>query len=76
MGRWLAGFSVDGKVPDKLDLPASKGLNPGIVASDEFNRHKGEPALPLVWQWNHNPDNKLWVSYSTKRLPSADNRSY
>jgi beta-xylosidase len=30
------------------------------VASDEFNRKKGEPALPLVWQWNHNPDNKLW----------------
>eukprot|EP01136_Pigoraptor_vietnamica_P019678 Opistho-1_new@67569 len=21
---------------------------------------KGEPALPLVWQWNHNPDNNLW----------------
>ena len=50
----------DGKVPDTLNLPASKGLIPGIVASDEFNRSKGEPALPLVWQWNHNPDNKLW----------------
>ena len=61
--KWEDGWpvlGVDGKVPDKLDLPASKGLNPGIVASDEFNRHKGEPALPLVWQWNHNPDNKLW----------------
>ncbi len=21
---------------------------------------KSEPALPLVWQWNHNPDNSLW----------------
>jgi beta-xylosidase len=61
--KWEDGWpvlGVDGKVPDILDLPASKGLNPGIVASDEFNRHKGEPALPLVWQWNHNPDNKLW----------------
>ena len=61
--KWEDGWpvlGVDGKVPDKLDLPASKGLNPGIVASDEFNRRKGEPALPLVWQWNHNPDNKLW----------------
>jgi beta-xylosidase len=61
--KWEDGWpvlGVDGKVPDNLDLPASKGLIPGIVASDEFNRHKGEPALPLVWQWNHNPDNKLW----------------
>ena len=30
------------------------------MASDEFERRAGEPALPLVWQWNHNPDNKLW----------------
>jgi beta-xylosidase len=30
------------------------------VNSDEFTRKKGEPALPLVWQWNHNPDNNLW----------------
>jgi beta-xylosidase len=61
--KWEDGWpvlGVDGKVPDKLDLPASKGLIPGIVASDEFNRKKGELALPLVWQWNHNPDNALW----------------
>lgn len=61
--KWEDGWPVlghNGKVPDTLDLPASKGINPGIVASDEFNRRKGEPNLPLVWQWNHNPDNKLW----------------
>ncbi|HSL87558.1 MAG TPA: hypothetical protein VK861_11525, partial [Bacteroidales bacterium] len=61
--KWEDGWpvlGVDGKVPDLLDLPASKGLIPGIVASDEFRRKKGEPALPLVWQWNHNPDNNLW----------------
>lgn len=61
--KWENGWPVigtDGKVPEKLDLPASKGLVPGIVASDEFKRHKGEPALPLVWQWNHNPANSLW----------------
>jgi beta-xylosidase len=61
--KWEDGWPVigiDGKVPETLDLPASKGLMPGIVASDEFSRKKGEPALPLVWQWNHNPDNKLW----------------
>jgi beta-xylosidase len=61
--KWEDGWPVigiDGKVPETLDLPASKGLIPGIVASDEFNRKKGEPSLPLVWQWNHNPDNNLW----------------
>jgi beta-xylosidase len=61
--KWVDGWpviGVDGKVPDNLDLPASKGLMPGIVASDEFKRRKGDPALPLVWQWNHNPDNSLW----------------
>jgi beta-xylosidase len=47
-------------VPDTLDLPASKGLIPGIVASDEFDGAPGERALPLVWQWNHNPDDMLW----------------
>ena len=53
-------LGVNGKVPETLDLPASKGLIPGIVASDEFNRKEGERALPLVWQWNHNPDNRFW----------------
>jgi beta-xylosidase len=61
--KWEEGWpviGVDGKVPDALNLPPSRGLIPGIVASDEFDRKPGERALPLVWQWNHNPDNKLW----------------
>jgi beta-xylosidase len=53
-------FGVDGKVPTTLNLPPSRGLIPGIAASDEFVRKAGERPLPLVWQWNHNPDNKLW----------------
>lgn len=60
---WENGWPVlgeNGKVPKTLELPANKSLIPGIVASDEFNRKKNEPALPLVWQWNHNPDNSLW----------------
>ena len=61
--KWEDGWpvlGVDGRVPDLLDLPAHRGLIPGIVASDDFTRSIWEPDLPLVWQWNHNPDNSLW----------------
>jgi beta-xylosidase len=61
--KWEDGWPVlglNGKVPGTLDLPANKSLIPGIAASDEFKRKKRAPALPLVWQWNHNPDNRLW----------------
>lgn len=61
--EWKDGWpvlGVNGTAPDYLDLPASKGLIPGIVNSDDFSRKPGERALPLVWQWNHNPDNSLW----------------
>jgi beta-xylosidase len=61
--KWENGWPIlgeSGKAPDTLDLPASTGLIPNLVASDEFNRKKGQAALPPVWQWNHNPDNKLW----------------
>jgi beta-xylosidase len=67
--KWEDGWpvlGVDGKVPETLDLPVHKGLIPGIVASDEFERKKGERTLPLVWQWNHNPDNRLWSLNSRK----------
>jgi beta-xylosidase len=61
--KWEDGWPVigkGGKVPDTLKLPENKGLIPGVVASDEFLRKRGEPDLPLVWQWNHNPDNEHW----------------
>lgn len=60
---WQDGWPVlgtNGHASDTLDLPASTGLIPGIVASDEFTRGKNDRPLPLVWQWNHNPDNRLW----------------
>jgi len=60
---WEDGWpvlGVDGRAPDTVALPVSKGLDPGVVASDEFARHKGERVLPLVWQWNHNPDDRWW----------------
>jgi len=61
--KWENGWpvlGVEGKVPDTLPLPPSKGLIPGLVASDEFDRKPGEPPLPLVWQWNHQPDRQHW----------------
>ncbi|MFN8253542.1 MAG: glycoside hydrolase 43 family protein [Ferruginibacter sp.] len=62
--NWKDGWpelGTDGKVPPALNLPPKKGLIPGIVASDDFKRTKLQQALPLVWQWNHNPDNSLWT---------------
>jgi len=61
--NWQDGWPVLGqknKVPEYLDLPANKSVIPGIVNSDDFDRKKNDPDLPLVWQWNHNPDNSLW----------------
>jgi len=61
--KWEAGWPVlgeGGKVPETLALPPNRGLVPGIVVSDEFTRQKGEAPLPLVWQWNHQPDNRYW----------------
>ena len=61
--KWEDGWPIlgeNGKVPEFLDLPPSKGLIPGIVNSDEFTRKKSDKDLSLVWQWNHNPDNSLW----------------
>jgi beta-xylosidase len=63
---WKDGWPVlgeDGKAPMTLDIPAGgQGISgvTGVVASDEFNRNPGDPALPLAWQWNHNPDNDHW----------------
>ncbi len=61
--EWKDGWPVlgnHGRVPEKLHLPANKSLIPGIAHSDDFSRKKGDADLPLVWQWNHNPDNTLW----------------
>ena len=63
---WKDGWpvlGVAGKVPRTLNLPAGTlgaGGAAGIVASDEFDRKPGQPAFPLAWQWNHNPDDRYW----------------
>lgn len=60
--KWQDGWpvlGVDGKAPMTLDIDDNEEGLGNIVASDEFNRKPGE-ALPLAWQWNHNPDNRYW----------------
>lgn len=61
---WKDGWpilGVDGKAPTRLSIDGkSQRLLPEVAASDEFTRRPGQAALPLVWQWNHNPDNQLW----------------
>ena len=61
--EWEDGWPVvanNGKVPEYLDIPLKRNNLSTIIASDEFKRKKGEPKLPLTWQWNHNPDNRFW----------------
>jgi len=61
--KWEDGWpvmGVDGKVPMTLSLPAAPGGLGNLVASDEFDRSPDQPALPLAWQWNHNPDHQYW----------------
>lgn len=67
--EWEDGWPVfgnNGVVPETLDIKAIQPVIPAIVASDEFSRKKNEAALPLVWQWNHNPNNDYW---SIKQRP-------
>jgi len=61
--KWEEGWpilGVDGKAPTTLNTNLRPHEMPAIVASDEFNRRSGTRPLPLVWQWNHNPDNRYW----------------
>ena len=61
--RWEDGWpvlGVDGKVPETLNLPASKGPIPGIVTSDEFARHQKSlrppPRMSLSASWKCGDD--------------------
>jgi len=61
--KWEDGWpvmGVDAKVPMTLNIPAGQGGLGNLVVSDEFDRSPGQAALPLAWQWNHNPDNRYW----------------
>ncbi len=50
-------FGLNSRVPTQLEIPVQNDPIPKIVASDEFD---WDSTLPLVWQWNHNPDNSDW----------------
>jgi beta-xylosidase len=45
-----------GKLPASPDAAQPSGTTAGLVESDDFNH----PRLSLVWQWNHNPDDRFW----------------
>jgi beta-xylosidase len=62
-------LGIDKKVPMELhQLPPQASSIPSIVASDDFKRTSGQAMLPLVWQWNHNPANHLWIVDGDKGL--------
>lgn len=61
--KWEDGWPVfgeNGVVPMNFEMNAEQKSIPECVASDEFNRRRGERALPLQWQWNHNPNGEAW----------------
>lgn len=60
--RWPV-IGTDGKAPEcfAVNLPEEKAESSrmtGLVISDDFDYTRDK--LPLQWQWNHNPDNRLW----------------
>ena len=57
--KWEAGWPIlgdSGRVPAQLNIPRKTPGAENLVASDEFHHEK----LPLVWQWNHHPDDRFW----------------
>jgi len=58
---WEDGWPIvgmNGKAPEQfeIDLPCSPAKP--LVISDEFDYSDNK--LALNWQWNHNPDHRLW----------------
>ncbi|MBR1862265.1 MAG: family 43 glycosylhydrolase [Lachnospiraceae bacterium] len=58
-------FGENGKVPDKLEIVSSRPNYPyePLYTSDKFLLKEGLPKnrqLALQWEWNHQPDNRLW----------------
>ncbi|WP_019636947.1 glycoside hydrolase 43 family protein [Paenibacillus fonticola] len=51
-------FGINGKVPKKIEVDLPYSSKKPLVISDEFTYKDNR--LALNWQWNHNPDNRLW----------------
>ncbi|MEN8078136.1 glycoside hydrolase 43 family protein [Clostridioides difficile] len=53
---WEEGWPIFGDV-NYTGISVEK-LKYSFIDSDEFNENRNK--LKLVWQWNHNPDNRNW----------------
>jgi len=51
-------FGKDGKVPQSFEAALPRAAAKPLVVSDDFDYAVNK--LALNWQWNHNPDNRLW----------------
>ncbi|WP_276358128.1 glycoside hydrolase 43 family protein [Cohnella caldifontis] len=51
-------IGVGGKAPSAFEVPLPDSEPKPLVISDEFDY--ADNRLALNWQWNHNPDNRLW----------------
>ena len=75
--KWEDGWpvlGVDGKVPMELNLPASKGLIPGIVDSDEFDRNEAERRTAARLAMEPQPRQRTLVADGAPRLPPHHDR--
>lgn len=51
-------FGEAGKVPASFEASLPPSTAAPLVISDDFDYTENK--LALQWQWNHNPDNRLW----------------
>lgn len=59
--NWEDGWpmiGVNGKAPASFEVHLPESSHKPLVVSDEFNHEENK--LYDNWQWNHNPDNRLW----------------
>ncbi|MDR3188676.1 MAG: glycoside hydrolase 43 family protein [Prevotellaceae bacterium] len=58
--RWVDGWPMlgdeNGRTPRVMEKPMQGYAVAPLLVSDGFDA----PPLGLTWQWNHNPDNRLW----------------
>lgn len=52
-------IGIDGKAPKSFVINLPSSPSKPIVASDNFKYR--EDKLHHIWQWNHNPDDRLWT---------------